>query len=193
MHGTGRGSERRRYSVPPPPALWIWKQTGTGLGGCLCLCMCCIWKHKCLKIINSSTNVCFSYGGYTELTEISYSANKRWGIWLRCWETKFITFLNPVVRLEDTDKRDDDCHGICLCLRCSLLFHTTATAGWKAVLMVLIFDISSHFHWIYCGKAFMHMYAHVCTHGTDRTTHTILLQKHTDNLYLCVQTVFFPP
>lgn len=60
------------------------------------------------------------------------------------------------------------------------------TAGRKVVLIVLIFDISSHFHRICCGKAVVHMYVHVCTH---RTTHTFLLQKHTDNLYLCLQTL----
>lgn len=66
---------------------------------------------------------------------------------------------------------------------------TTVPAEGKVVLIVLIFDISSHFYRLCCGKAVMHMYAHVCTHRKDTTTCTFLLQKHTDNLYLCVHSV----
>lgn len=201
MKGTGRGSEHRGYCANPPPPhppLQIWKQTGTRLwgegwgAGCLCLCICYICKHKCRKMLNSSTYVCFCYSRYTGLTEISYSTNKRWEIWLRGWEAKFIAFPNPEVRSEDTDKRDGDCGRICLYLCRSLLLRTTIRAGRKVVLVVLIFDISSRFHRLCCGKAVMHMDAHICTHRKDTTTCTFLLQKHTDNLYLCVHSVGSP-
>lgn len=172
----------------PPPHCGSENKQGQGSGGrCLCLCICCIWKHKCLKMMNPSTNVCFSCSAYTGSTEISYGTNKQWEIWLRRWEAKFIAFPNPEVRLDKT--RETMIVGESVLP--PPLF--TVTAGRNVVLVVLIFDISSHFHRICCGKAVMHMYAHVCTHRKDRTTCTFLLQKHTDNLYLCVHSVGFPP
>lgn len=107
MQGTGRGSEHRRHSVLPPTPThprrsenkqgqsWGWG------GGCLSLRICCIWKHKCLKMMNSSTNVCFSYSVYAGLTGIT---NTNDGKFDSGREAKFIVFPNPQVRTEDTDQ-----------------------------------------------------------------------------------------
>lgn len=96
---------------------------------------------------------------------------------MRWWETKFIALLNLEER---SDKRDDDC------LRCSLLLRTAATAGRKVVLIVLICDISGDIWW-------ERSRAYVCSCRYTHKHTQFLLQKHTDNLYLCVQTVGFSP